>query len=65
MKAVLTVKLKDGYLIMDRFIDVLDPREVASGTVVSSNEFNPNDKVGRIAVAMLDQPEEEDSDVPY
>ena len=66
MKAVLTVKLKEGYLVMENDIDILDPRVVAGGVVVSSEEYGSRDKVGRVASEILDSPAPEAKDeIPF
>jgi hypothetical protein len=59
MKAVVTVKIKSGYLIMEREIDSLLVDEVFCGSVVEDDGYGYRDKVGRIAVDILNPPKEE------
>lgn len=63
MKAVLTVKMKSGYLLVAREIESLTVDEVCSGSVVEDDGYSYRDKVGRVAIGILN-PSKEDADVP-
>ena len=65
MKAVLTVKMKSGYLLIEREVIDLTAEEVCSGAVVEDDGYSYKDKVGRVAVEILNPPKKEDSDVPF
>ena len=62
MKAVLTVKMKAGYLIVSREIDALTMEEICSGSVVEDDGYSSRDKVGRVAVDILLPPKEPAND---
>jgi len=53
MKAVLTVKMKGGYLVAEREIESLTMDEVFSATIVDDDGYGTRDKVGRIAADIL------------
>ena len=53
MKAVLTVKMRSGYLIVEREIGSLTMEEISTGTVVEDDSWSHRDKVGRVAADIL------------
>ena len=59
MKSVFIVRLKAGYLVMEREIANFTADELATGTVVEDDSWNHRDKVGRIAADILNPPKEE------
>jgi hypothetical protein len=61
MKAMLTVKIKSGYLIVEREIESLTSEEICSGTVVGEDEYSYRDKAGRVAVDILNPPTKEEA----
>lgn len=70
MKAVITVKMKSGYLMVEREIDALTTEEVCNGAVVEDDGYSFRDKVGRIAADMLNPPKPAlkavgDTDAPF
>jgi len=80
MKAVLTVKMKNGYLVIERDIETVTVEEVIAGMAVDEDSYSYRDKVGRLAVDLLSPPppprppppdrtplpgEEVKSDVPF
>jgi hypothetical protein len=56
MKAVITVKIKAGYLVFERDIESLATEEVCSGSVIEDDGYGYRDKVGRIAAEILNPP---------
>jgi hypothetical protein len=62
MKAVLTVKMKAGFLLIEREIFDLKAEEVCAGTVVGDDGYSYRDKVGRVAADILAPPKEAPGD---
>lgn len=60
MKAVFTVKLKKGYLIVERDTVAITADEIATATVVSEDTYSHRGKVGSIAVNILKPPKAEE-----
>jgi hypothetical protein len=58
VKSVFIVRLKAGYLVMEREIATFTPDELVTGTVVEDDAWNHRDKVGRIAADILNPPKE-------
>jgi len=53
MKAVFVVRLKKGYLIVERDAVAITADEMATATVVDDDSYSPRDKVGRITADIL------------
>jgi len=53
MKAVFTVRLQKGYLIVERETLAITVDEIATATVVDDDSYDARDKVGRIAADIL------------
>jgi len=53
MKAVVTLKLNQGYLILEKDIAIYG-EDLLTGTAVDTDSFSYRDKVGRVAVDILD-----------
>ena len=58
MKAVFVVRLKEGFLIVERDAVSITADEMATATVVDEESYSYRDKVGRIAVDILKPPKE-------
>ena len=59
MKAIVTIKLKYGYLIISREVESLTIEEIFSASLVTDGDYSHRDKVGRVAIELLEDELEE------
>jgi len=54
MKAVVTIKLKEGYMILEMDVGAIVQEDLLTSTVVGTDSYSYRDKVGRVAVDILE-----------
>lgn len=62
MKAAIVVKMKEGYLVVERNIESISTDELLSGSVVSGSGTYHDEKLGRNIISILNPPGKEDAE---
>ena len=61
MKAAVVIRMKEGYLVVERNVESISIDELLSGSVVSESGTYHDEKLGRNIISMLNPPKKEES----